>query len=96
LASYIARRKFLATLLGGAAVPWPLAARVQQTHAMRRVGVLMPFVAGDPEAQLRSTVLAQSLQQSGWTVGRNLQIDYRFPGGEADRIRQCAAVFRPP
>jgi putative tryptophan/tyrosine transport system substrate-binding protein len=83
------RREFI-TLLGGAAA-WPLAARAQQPERMRRVGVLMPFVAGDPEAQLRSTVLAQSLQQSGWTVGRNLQIDYRFPGGEADRIRQYAA-----
>jgi putative tryptophan/tyrosine transport system substrate-binding protein len=49
------------------------------------------LLRGDPEAQLRSTVLAQSLQQSGWTVGRNLQIDYRFPGGEADRIRQYGA-----
>ena len=45
---------------------------------MRRIGVLMPFTAGDPEAQARSTVFEQSLQQLGWTVGRNLQIDYRF------------------
>jgi putative tryptophan/tyrosine transport system substrate-binding protein len=51
----------------------------------------MPLFAGDPEAQVRSTVFAQSLQQLGWTVGRNLQIDYRFAGGEADRIRQYAA-----
>jgi putative tryptophan/tyrosine transport system substrate-binding protein len=86
----VTRRKLI-TLLGGAAAAWPLAAQAQQPERMRRVGVLMPFVAGDPEAQLRSTVLAQSLQQSGWTVGRNLQIDYRFPGGEADRIRQYAA-----
>jgi ABC-type uncharacterized transport system substrate-binding protein len=86
---YMNRREFI-TLLGGAAA-WPLAARAQQPERMRRVGVLMPFVAGDPEAQLRSTVFAQSLQQLGWTVGRNLQIDYRFPGGEADRIRQYAA-----
>jgi putative tryptophan/tyrosine transport system substrate-binding protein len=85
----IGRREFI-TLLGGAAA-WPLAAHAQQPERMRRVSVLMPFVAGDPEAQLRSTVLAQSLQQSGWTVGRNLQMDYRFPGGEADRIRQYAA-----
>jgi putative tryptophan/tyrosine transport system substrate-binding protein len=83
------RREFITLLVGAAA--WPLAAQAQQPERMRRVGVLMPFVAGDPEAQLRSTVLAQSLQQSGWTVGRNLQIDYRFPGGEADRIRQYAA-----
>jgi putative tryptophan/tyrosine transport system substrate-binding protein len=89
MASHIERRKFLATLGGAAA--WPLAARAQQGERMRRIGVLMPLVAGDPEAQVRSTVFAQSLQQLGWTVGRNLQIDYRFAGGEADRIRQYAA-----
>jgi putative tryptophan/tyrosine transport system substrate-binding protein len=83
------RRAFI-TLLGGAAAAWPLAARAQQER-MRRIGVLMPFVAGDPEAQVRSTVFAQTLQQLGWTVGRNLQIDYRFAGGEADRVRQNAA-----
>jgi putative tryptophan/tyrosine transport system substrate-binding protein len=89
MASHIKRRKFLATL--GGAVAWPLAARAQQGERMRRIGVLMPFVAGDPEAQARSTVFAQTLQQLGWTVGRNLQIDYRFAGGEADSIRQYAA-----
>jgi putative tryptophan/tyrosine transport system substrate-binding protein len=83
------RRKFI-TLLGGAAA-WPLAVHAQQPRRMRCIGVLMPLVAGDPEAQVRSTVFAQSLQQLGWTVGRNLQIDYRFAGGEADRIRQYAA-----
>jgi putative ABC transport system substrate-binding protein len=84
------RRRAFITLLGGAAA-WPLAARAQQADRMRRIGVLMPLVAGDPEAQVRSTVFAQTLQQLGWTVGRNLQIDYRFAGGEADRIRQYAA-----
>src|SRR5947208_363648 len=84
------RREFI-TLFGGAAAAWPLAASAQPGERMRRVGVLMPFVAGGPEAQVRSTVFAQSLQQLGWTVGRNLQIDYRFAGGDADRIRQYAA-----
>jgi ABC-type uncharacterized transport system substrate-binding protein len=83
------RREFITLLCGAAA--WPLAARAQQGERMRRIGVLMPLFAGDPEAQVRSTVFAQSLQQLGWTVGRNLQIDYRFAGGEADRIRQYAA-----
>jgi putative tryptophan/tyrosine transport system substrate-binding protein len=85
----VKRREFM-TLLGAAAA-WPLVARAQQPERLRRIGVLMPFVAGDPEAQVRSTVFAQTLQQLGWTVGRNLQIDYRFAGGEADRVRQNAA-----
>jgi putative tryptophan/tyrosine transport system substrate-binding protein len=89
MASHIERRNFLATLGGAAA--WPVVARAQPGERMRRIGVLMPFVAGDPEAQARSTVFAQTLQQLGWTVGRNLQIDYRFAGGEADSVRQYAA-----
>ena len=83
MASHIARRKFLATLLGGAAA-WPLAARAQQREQMRRIGALMNLTADDPEASARVTALAQGLQQLGWTVGRNLQIDYRWGAGDAD------------
>jgi len=91
MASYIARRKFLATLLGGAAAAWPLAARAQQPERMRRIGALMNLTADDPEASARVTALAQGLQQLGWTVGRNLQIDYRWGAGDADRGRRYAA-----
>jgi putative tryptophan/tyrosine transport system substrate-binding protein len=83
------RRKFI-TLLGMAAA-WPLAARAQKGERVRRIGVLMPFAADDREAQARIAMFAQSLGQVGWIVGRNLQIDYRLPGGESDRIRQAAA-----
>src|SRR5262245_3619977 len=85
MASHIERRKFLATLLGGAAA-WPLAARAQQ-GATKRIGVLM---AG-PEAQARLTAFVQGLQQLGWTVGQNIQVDYRWGSGNADAMRKYAA-----
>src|SRR5215831_20639492 len=78
------------TLIGGAAA-WPLAARAQQRERMRRIGALMNLTADDPEASARVTALAQGLQQLGWTVGRNLQIDYRWGAGDADRSRRYAA-----
>jgi putative ABC transport system substrate-binding protein len=83
------RRAFI-SLLGGTAVTWPLAARAQQPERMRRVGVLMNLTADDPEASARVTAFAQGLQQLGWTVGRNLRIDYRWGAGDADRARRYA------
>jgi putative tryptophan/tyrosine transport system substrate-binding protein len=89
MASHIGRRKFLATL-GGAVAAWPLAARAQQTERMRRIGVLMG-VADDPEGQARVTALKRGLQELGWTEGRNIQIETRFGGADAGRIRAHAA-----
>jgi putative tryptophan/tyrosine transport system substrate-binding protein len=83
------RRAFI-MLLGGAAA-WPLAARAQQTGRMRRIGVLMPLPADDPVVQARVAAFAQGLQQSGWTIGRNVQIDTRWAAADADRIRSHAA-----
>jgi len=86
----VKRREFI-TLLGGAAVAWPLAARAQQPERMRRVGVLMNLTADDPEASARVTAFAQGLQQLGWTAGHNVRIDYRWDAGDADRSRRYAA-----
>ena len=83
------RREFI-TLLGGAAA-WPLAARAQQGERVRRIGVLTNLVADDPESQARVGAFLQGLQESGWALGRNLQIDYRWGGGDADRTRRYAA-----
>jgi putative ABC transport system substrate-binding protein len=83
------RREFI-TLLGGAAA-WPLAARAQQGEQVRRIGVLMPLAADDPEGQSRVAAFAQGLQQSGWTIGRNVRIDTRWAAGDAERIRKYAA-----
>jgi putative ABC transport system substrate-binding protein len=83
------RREFI-TLLGGAAA-WPLAARAQQRKSMRRVGMLMPYAANDPQVQARNAAFLQGLQQLGWTVGNNVQIDYRWSGGNEDDTRRYAA-----
>jgi putative tryptophan/tyrosine transport system substrate-binding protein len=84
------RREFI-TLLGGAAVAWPLAARAQQADRMRRVGVLVSRIADDPEEQARLAAFVQGLQELGWTEGRNVRIDYRWAAGDADRSRTYAA-----
>src|SRR5262245_40877422 len=89
MASYIARRKFLATL--GAAAAWPLATRAKQTDRMRRVGVLMHTGADEPESQARLAAFMQGLQQLGWAVGGNLRIDYRWSPGDLARLRRDAA-----
>ena len=83
------RREFI-TLLGGAAAAWPLAAQAQ-AERVRRVGVLQNFAADDAEGQVRLTAFGQGLQQLGWTVGRNLRIDYGWSVGDAEHIRKSMA-----
>jgi len=84
------RREFI-TLLGGAAAAWPLAARAQQGERMRRIGVLMPIAAANPQAPVRIAAFLQGLAQFGWTDGRNVRIEYRWGAGDAERIRKYAA-----
>ena len=83
------RREFI-TLLGGAAVAWPLAAHAQQGQRVRRIGVLMGLVASDPEAQSRVAAFEHGLRELGWVKGRNL-LD-RVPLGR--RRRKCIAQPR--
>ena len=84
------RREFI-TLIGGATVTWPLASRAQQAERMRRIVVLQGLAADDPEAQIYVAALQQGLQEAGWTVGRNVRIDYRWSAGDAGEIRRHAA-----
>jgi putative ABC transport system substrate-binding protein len=84
------RRAFI-TLVGGAAATWPLAARAQQPERVRHVAMLTILGSDDPEAQARTTVFEQTLQQLGWVVGRNLKIDIRQIGVDVDRLRRDAA-----
>src|SRR5215475_7962003 len=88
------RREFI-TLLGGAAVVWPLVARAQQPERVRRIGVLMNMAADDPTGQTRLLAFAQALAQAGWTDGRNVRIDIRWGAGDPERIRKYAANWLP-
>ena len=83
------RREFI-TLLGGAAA-WPLAARAQQREQMRRIGVLMALAADDPEGQARIKVFERGLNELGWSVDRNLRVDYRWGAGDTNRYHSYAA-----
>jgi putative ABC transport system substrate-binding protein len=83
------RRRDFIKVLGSGAVAWPLAARAQQPDRMRRIGALAG-IEDDAEGQARFSAFQQGLQQLGWTDGRNVRIDYRFGGGDADSIRKHA------
>ena len=84
------RREFI-TLLGGTAAGWPLVAHAQQRERMRRIGFLWSaFAADDPEGQARGSAFVQGLQESGWSVGRNLRIDNRWGLNQTDQLRRGA------
>jgi putative ABC transport system substrate-binding protein len=86
------RRAFI-TLLGGAAVAWPIAARAQQREGVRRIGVLTGAGVGSDDADVKASfgAFARALEQLGWSHGRNVQIDYRIASGNPDNIRRHAA-----
>ena len=84
------RREFI-TFLGGAAVAWPLAARAQQqSQRIRSVGVLMAVAESDADVRAGVAMFQQSLQELGWSDGRNIRIDYRWGDADADRIQALA------
>jgi putative ABC transport system substrate-binding protein len=86
----VKRREFI-TLLGGAAVAWPLAVRAQERERLRRIGVVLPAVADDPVWQARLGAFLQALALLGWTIGRNVHIDTRWATSNAADIRRHAA-----
>ena len=83
------RRREFVTFLGGAAA-WPLTALAQQSEQVRRIGVLMNTAADDREGQAGVAAFQQALQQLGWTVGRNVQIDIRWGENNGDLDRKYA------
>ena len=77
------RRTFITFVCGAATAMWPFAAITQHAGGMRRIGVLAGVAIDDPEGQARTAAFLQGLQQLGWTVGRNVQIEYRWAAGSA-------------
>ena len=84
------RREFIG-LLGGAAAAWPLPVRAQQPERMRRIAVLLPATSDNLDYQTWIGSFLQGLQQSGWTIGRNVQIDTRWATANAAAVRRHAA-----
>jgi putative ABC transport system substrate-binding protein len=84
----LGRREFI-RLVGGA-VAWPLAARAQERERMRRIGVLISVAEADPQGQRWARALLQGLQELGWKLGTNLQIDIRYGDSSNERIGAIA------
>jgi putative ABC transport system substrate-binding protein len=82
------RRREFVTLLGGAAVAWPVRALAQQR--MRRIGALMNFAADDPGKQTRLAAFQKMFLQLGWTEGKNFKIDFRWRGASAVELVKLA------
>jgi putative tryptophan/tyrosine transport system substrate-binding protein len=83
------RRRELMTLVGSAAVAWPLAAR-GQAERVRRVAFLHPYAKNDPEVLARVIAFRQGLEELGWTENRNILIEHRYSGGDFGRIQAYA------
>jgi len=91
MASHVERRKFLATLLGGAAVSWPLAARAQQSAKVPTIGFLGANNATFERASTDAFV--QRLRELGWIENRTVAIEYRWAEGRDERFTEIAAEF---
>src|SRR5262249_21220209 len=77
------RREFI-TLLGGAAVAWPLATRAQQGERMRRIGMLLAYAERDREGQAFVATFREALAKLGWVEGRSIQTDVRWAPASSD------------
>jgi len=85
------RRREFVTLIGGAAVAWPLAARALPNDRVPHIGVLLSIADSDPDAPRRIQAFRQGLQELGWTDGRNVRVEYRFGAADASRIAMQVA-----
>ena len=83
------RRRDLIAVLCGASIS-SLSARAQQPRPMRKIGVLVNYLSGEPEGQARIKAFSQALRKLGWIEGENLRTEIRYAGDEADRYRSYA------
>src|SRR3974390_1576507 len=84
------RREFL-SIVGAVAAMWPLPPRAPPADQVRRVCLLVPFSARDPEVQAELAVFKKSLQEAGWTDGRNVRLEPHFTDVSAEQIRIAVA-----
>jgi len=91
------RRRDFIKVVAGSAMTWPLAAHAQQVEHMRRICVLMNLGADDPQAPAWVGAFSQGLAASGWIIGQNARIDYRwYPNPEAARSHAAELLTLTP
>src|SRR5262245_11677744 len=83
------RRRDFITFFGSAET-WPLAARAQSRDRPRRVALLTGFSPGDAEGKASASAFQSRLEELGWQVGRNIQIDTRWAGNDPDTAHTLA------
>jgi putative tryptophan/tyrosine transport system substrate-binding protein len=82
------RREFMVLVSGAAA--WPFAAIGEQPVRVRRIGLLIPYPESDAQNQSRLKAFEETLQQFGWTIGRNIHVDYRWAAGDDQTVHRLA------
>jgi len=88
MASYLGRRKFLATLVGGAAM-WPLAAQAQQSPVLPLIGILSALSSATAARNIDA--FRAGLRDLGYVEGRNIKVELRFADGVNERLPDLAA-----
>ena len=84
------RRRDFIKIVSASATAWPLAALAQQSDRVARIGLLTAYAANDTLSQPWIATFVRGLSELGWSVGRNLQIDYRWGSANVERIKQFA------
>jgi putative tryptophan/tyrosine transport system substrate-binding protein len=83
------RRRDFVSGLGGAAI-WSLSARAQQSRSVRKIGVLVNFLSGESEGQVRTRAFTGALQKFGWIEGENLHTEFRYAGNDENQFQRFA------